>query len=344
MSLVAQIASPFDTAITKYVPGGTQNLLVTAAEANPVLQPLVKLLLSNRVKLGKQGSIALKDILARLPVYLKYIEPDQHVRFVSQFVTYKGYAAIVRQAAFDDSLRSYLRLQLKSDQANVVNSAREEIGFRLKALSIDEWKNAIKSGNEPYPIAGELHKLEPSIEFGSNFYDALNGLADGYLEGEEPPMVTRWFEAITYLNPNNQATQMRGLRDRLLREELAPSNFVVLEGGGAALLDVGNFDEEPDRAVRYVVLPLLATPEGIQWLNKMSARIKTWISNAPPETEGSVEDRIEAAWEKATGEDKGNLETLNNDLDFGPLPKPRPESKTSVSETAEEKPDKSPEH
>ena len=316
-SSLPSVAGQFEQRLDEYTDGNFQKILVDAAEGNEALAPLAKAALTDRVERRNMGSIYSADILSRLPIYLKYLELAQHNAFAVELMRYPKFPEVLRTTPMDDNVRRVYRLLLSSVDKGSVVRARDELAARVKATDVETWEASVRTGTEPFAIAGELRAILPQVDFGDNLFNALSATLGDVRASTDQEIGKRWFKMCGLLSENAHATLMRALRDVLVQDVGSPVRLSLLS---AELLDAGHFDEEPDRSLRYLVLPHLSLPDSEAWLTANSDRISQWLGKAPETTRGIVRERIVTTWTDGDDDAKRRMVTLGGVLKFQSMP------------------------
>lgn len=305
------LAADVDSAVTDYDPTADLKNLIEVFKGTPDAQPLIQLIVSKRLREGRMGPVETNHIINNLKAYRECVENDLRKVFVENLAHSQSFWEELEKAELDENINAVLHVLIaegSADRRRASGIAKQ----KLDGTSTSAWEAAIRNGGEPLTLALAVRDADRSLHLGTTLFEALRNLVPELTSGWEPAVGERWFGASVLLSSNARQTMYRNLRDRLTSGEPISSLLDVLNAGGGDFLQEGRFDESADESVRHIIVPLLASSDGVVWLTKQSAQTAKWVSGGASETRHFLLERLSDLFTSSDETAKAQFEGLRS--------------------------------
>jgi hypothetical protein len=299
-----------DMYFDEFATRGNLSFLETVFHGNVHLQQLIRSICTIHLDEKDLGPLAIKSVIAELPKYLDLFEPDHHDSFIQELLGYPTFSNELASAPLNKNVVEIYDALLASPDASIVKKTTEALVQHLQAIGQDQWELAIRDGAEPYMIANNHFTSHPGLlELGQPLYDGMSATIPSLIEASDGVAIGRWFDLSRLLSANGRQAVFKTVRDLMLRT--GNSRLDILRVGSTDFLTNAHFEDTADEAARYLVVPLLSDPQGLNWLLEHHLLIAGWLKNAKDETRGFVRERMTELWSQGTEQSKKILEKLS---------------------------------
>lgn len=266
--------------------------IVKAVKSSPTFQTLAADIATRWVKLKKIGRLSLEDAIDNLSSYQELLQLDENkTAFVIALADYQGFWKLISDRSLEKEAGDILQRLLENPGTKT--KAEEELRRRLLDLSRDDWKAGLLTGTRTFELARSVQANEEEIGDSASVYGALDDTLGDLLLSKDPAMISRWFVASTFVSEGARSTLFKNLRDRVNTGMTVGSLAILIDTGGKALIEDGEFAHEPDDSVRHVMRPLLDSGE-LSVLTKLKGELAAWLKACPPLTRSFIHERLDA--------------------------------------------------
>lgn len=287
---------------------------------------LCKAVTSHRVRQSNWGEMYVETAIDEIDKYLNAIEPALHARFINGFSEYNSFWDEIDKRPLNANVQRILTT-LSIDAPDVENDVRQRarkcLKSKLDAVKSTTWFTSVRDGSEPLPTALALASTQKApLGLSSSLFDALTKLCPELVGNHPRPFGTRWFQAAKLLSRSAKRTLFANLRDQINGASEIPRLDELLDQGGEGLLADGKFSEASDSCVRHIILPLLDSAEGLDWLTANADTLAKWLTSSDKDTQIFINDQIHHRWSSAEAAVRRQLESLAT---YWALAKPGPD-------------------
>lgn len=189
---------------------------------------------------------------------------------------------------------------------------------RVEDATIDEWKNAITSGAEPYGLGKKLIAAgAPPFSRKSSLFEALEATIGVLTSGADRDARMRWFELGDLLKVKTRRAVFESLADSL--GNATPEQALhLLRSGGQQFLKLG-FAQNPHSAVSNVVLKQLQKKDGRDWLRDNHEEVRGWVQRTGAEGRATIGEALLPLRRSKAEERRYSAEILSKHWDLEPL-------------------------
>ena len=266
------------------------DLLLAFYEASYKNIDLAKELMALRVKSSSLGRLNPGRILGNFSRYAKLVDWRSREDFATILAEYSKFWPNLRELPWSKELfeAAQLIVQEGGDPAERVCS---ELMDRLGNATVDEWLAAISKGEEPYRIAYDLFgSAQLRLGVKSNLAKALDTAVPALSRGDNR-MRMRWFHLSMLVTPQAKKRAFLKLRDGIFT--LSPKDKIgILKEGGGQFIAYGDFQDEADRSIRDVLIPLTRSKPGRKFLKDLSAEFRPCVREGGQESVGELRTAI----------------------------------------------------
>lgn len=151
--------------------------------------------------------------------------------------------------------------------------AEEGVAYRFAKLYGDEMNQTGHLGDE----------LKAALkEYGSQLMDAEN------------PVRERWFFLTAFVSAGTSATLFKNLRDTIHAGSHVEDLAGLIRAGGERFLEKGKFADASDKTARHVILPLLASNDGVAVLDEQAELFGKILADSDKETKVAAREALES--------------------------------------------------
>lgn len=274
-------------------------------------QHLLGKLIRHVIEKGDLGTIPLRSIMQDLRKYLRPIPWRLHRSFLALLEGYGPFWTRLEEVPLSHDLHEAAKLIARKGPEQA-ERARAAVSGRVSEASAEAWTAAIRSGSEPFLLATEfLEKGAVRLGVRSALHDALRDETGTICAPSERESRRRWFRLSQLLTPQAEKSAFRAVREAVLKVGGVPALLAVLKSGGLEFLRGAGFEEKPDESVRQIVLPLLRTKEGREWLKHTAIEVRAWISSSSQNTKKEVANRLGQVAKRSGDEAKFSVDVLS---------------------------------
>jgi len=244
----------------------------------PALGNLVSAVVNDRVKRGVLGKLNSKNILSNLSQYSRMMDSSLRKKFADELSGYSKFWPNIRTMPWSSSIHDAAILLKKEGNASA-DKITVELSNRAKKSTVSEWNAAIMTGSEPYKIVTEFLDAK-KLKLGINSKLALALIkCTGNAAAGGSQIRTRWFALSEILTGIGRRKVMKAMSDAVFA--LSPSEKIaVLKSGGERFLIDARYHERPDKVVENLILPLVKSKKGREWLNDRATYFRPIVENA----------------------------------------------------------------
>ena len=312
----AELSGMTDKALLEFDGPDNFPVLVEHSKTNPSALVLIRAIVSLRIRENRIGALKISDVIGQLPQYLTCVEDDLRNQFVRAMADYELFWEGIEAAIFDANVILILGELIKSGSGHD-GKARQILEKKLKVVTGEGWTAALETGQDPLPIAMRLsEETVKAFHLGTVLSDVLENAITPLLANNNSAFRARWFRSLDLVSPSSRVTLLKSVRDRIvLGTEVAVLPEFLREGSDALLAD-GEFVDEADGAVRYVVLRLLDSNEGLSWLVDMATTLQSWVTRSSIDTKNVLGERLSELYSSADDASKVQLDKLADEWSF----------------------------
>ncbi len=316
-----------DDALVQYDATDNFVYLIDAASTHPGLVQIVRAVITLRVAQKRLSSVAIPAAVAQLDKYLSCIDASTQDSFIQQIAGADAFWDELAKLAFTGNAVAIFHALIK-DGSGQEETARRRLKERLDAVPMESWATALESAGEPLQISIALADIVTGgLNIGTPLYDALETATAKLLSNADENYRLRWFEMAGFLSVNGRHTLFKNVRDKICGGTSISNLLDLLKKSPNGFFSDANFAQEPDGAVRHVVLPILSNPaDGIEWLIGATAISRDWVKGSDATTQRFLAERLSALWTESDEAQKERLRILQAAWLLPELPLPQAES------------------
>jgi hypothetical protein len=147
------------------------------------------------------------------------------------------------------------------------------------AMGSPAWDAALLLDGAPLTQLRSLRRARPGMLDLPHLAEALRQSAAAVAASDQAGRIDRWFFAVDCLPADVRDELYRKLAGEMLVTD-ETSMETLLRRGGGRLLGAGPFAEHPEQFVSRVVMPLLDSATGADWLAEHAATLIPWVRGA----------------------------------------------------------------
>lgn len=304
-------------ALTEF--GGQDNLseLVELAGQNSAILPLVRALVSLRVKERKLGSIDVESTIINFTQYLNciYDEDELEKILIQQFANYDTFWEHLAKAPFESNKISILTVLLNpSDFKHDYEAAQNMTAECLESTASDKWELALKKGGGLLSIAeAYIKSSKKPLHLGSQLFDVLQKEIPELFANADEKFRKQWLILVALLSDNARKTLLKNVRDQMNSGVQFAELHNLFKLFSVDFLQQAEFVSRPDDSVRHVIIPLLRNLEGINCLIEKAIICKSWIAGSDRSTKSFLIERMSESWGSKSDQEKANLTKLQTE-------------------------------
>ena len=275
--------SAFSKAIVQFASGSTDG------------ESLGQALILRRLDDQALGGLYVKDIISDHRPYTKLVPKARQPELVAEFSQYQTFWELLGDAWNSESGLDLLEWLIGSGFPHAGNRkrARSELRTWLKSVPQATWTTELRDSGRLLETAERLHRLEGrTLALGTALSTALREELPRMTEHSDEAVAARWFRAVALLSADGRRTLLRGVRDRLNAISSTVDPLPILRQGGLPLLKDADFPSTADTAVRHVVISLVATDDGVNWLAEHGEAVGSWVFRANRSSRAFLEEQM----------------------------------------------------
>lgn len=314
-----EFVSSLNKALLEFNEPNSATFLFKHPSANGDATPLIRGILSYRVKEGKIGSLDIDYIITNLETAFRLLEREVRESFIEKISRYSNFWEKMKEASFKGNVIAILHILLKTKDNQ--DTAKTFVKTHLESAPTDAWEKALREGAEPFNITTALlQQTDQPISIGSQLFEVLEKTIPELLINTDKSFRERWFEMSAFISQNARQTLFKNVRDKINSGTQVQQLAELLSIRNDTLLMEGDFSNDSDDSVRHIILPLLITPEGLNWLIDKSKSLKSWVSGSAKNTRSFLVERLSEDWDKGDDAQKDTLQKLGAAWSLDKLP------------------------
>jgi hypothetical protein len=291
-------------------------LLVRSSSTNPDAMPLIRGIGDWCISTGHVGALNLESGIDNVSASLDCLSEEKRSSFVKELSRREQFWPILRAAPLSSDTTILLQYLLEDPDEETRATAAKLVREKLQDVPKETWLSAVISGEEPVPLMQSMREAGYAVQLGSDLSTALHDLISQVVTNDSTSNRVSWFRSTEWLSASARQALFRNLRDSLFGAiTQVPDPVGLIESGGASFLSV--LDEEPDASVRHLVVILLRTQAGLNWLQGNIERAAQWVKNAKLETREFAQEQLSGMARSADDEEKGSMERLSEAWGLG---------------------------
>ncbi|HEY3798368.1 MAG TPA: P-loop NTPase fold protein [Caulobacteraceae bacterium] len=328
------VGEKIDDALLEMNRDGSSRALVSLAQAHPPMIPLVKMIVTRRVKSRTLGRLVLVDVINQMPEWTKCLADGVEDEFINSLTRYDNFWQRLSETDFSGNpLITYHSLLKNSN--GIDSPIAAAVRDRLEAVTRDQWQAAIRDDSEPLQISLSYTETIGQLRLGSSLEDALEAIIQDAVTNDNDGLRERWFRATDFLSDATKTTLITFMRDKVLGGGPVDGLVKLLTAAGEQLTARGDFEKRADDAVRHVLRELVGDDAGVAWLSARTDRFATWVSQSSEATRQNLTERMAERARAVEGGPRERLEALASAWGLGALvpPEPTPPSEPPSDDT-----------
>lgn len=170
----------------------------------------------------------------------------------------------------------------------------DDLKKRLSELADENWQEGIADEGIAYRFAKLYgHEMGQTGNLGDELKAALKEHRLQLLNAENP-VRERWFFLTAFVSAGTRATLYKNLRDTIHAGSNVEDLGGLIKAGGARFLVEGKFADASDKTARHVILPLLASNDGVAVLDDHVELFGAVLKGSDKETKVAAREAMDS--------------------------------------------------
>jgi len=250
------------------------------------------------------GLLSMKVIVSDHRPYTKLVAEARQPELVAAISHYETFWEVLGDDWSSDSGLDLLEWLTDPGlpDAGQRKHARGKLRTWLKSVAQAPWTTELRGSGRLLETAERLQRLEGKpLALGTALSTALREELPRITEHSDEATAATWFRAVALLSADGRRTLLRGMRDRLNANSGTVDPLPILRHGGSTLLKDADFVATADEAVRQVVISLVATDGGVDWLAENGEAVGSWVSRASRSSRAFLQEQMKERAAATTG-------------------------------------------
>lgn len=251
------------------------NLLVQRWHTLPVLQPVLRIVAMSRI-LGNEKKFATEFALELFPSVEEVLPAAEAVAFWRACAEREGFFEMLAGRPLNYAIRFYSALS--ENAAGKKGALKSALLQRINMVSQQEWGSAVRSDEDPFSLLDCYERVggKDSI-LSDQFESALIEMTGHIAQEGQSVQLERWQALAERLTPDRRKGLMRPLLFAASQPNTATLSVVRWAGASEVFKVEQTIDERS--TTRTLVLRLLTSEPGAEWLGSCSHDIERWIGS-----------------------------------------------------------------
>lgn len=256
--------------------------------------PLVSKIMEIQITSGNLGIVDLDAVGRRFESYRAIVPEELFGDFLHLLHQHDGFWNMLE--ASDLGMISVVYSVLIMDRGTdneLRNETLRSLGRALSDRSESWWETKIGDDGELMQLARSLAAEGHHIEVDEPaLSDAIQGAMSKLIKHARWEVeAERWFAAVQFLPKESRSAMMQVLADGM---KSLPQNAIIdiLRVGGEDFLKASGFAQDPNKAVKQIIIPLISTGDGILWMHGHNITISKWVNSAAMDTKTLLVDKV----------------------------------------------------